>query len=114
MSLKCWVSKQMIIGWLRKGQESLVITFVYAKCNQIECRELWLSLEVFKSLVSPWLLAGDFNVICNDGESIGGNPRPLVAMEEFNGCIDSCGLMDLHAVGNYLSWCNGHTGVSRS
>lgn len=49
---------QMITNWLRLGQEFALVTFVYAKCTQIDCRELWPSLEVFKNLASPWILAG--------------------------------------------------------
>ncbi|XP_042959541.1 uncharacterized protein LOC122294687 [Carya illinoinensis] len=35
-------------------------------------------------------------------------------MEEFNECINSCGLMDLPLDGKQLSWCNGQQGLARS
>ncbi|XP_057962407.1 uncharacterized protein LOC131153979 [Malania oleifera] len=35
-------------------------------------------------------------------------------MEEFNTCLDNCGLMDLVVSSSNMSWCNGHNGHSRS
>lgn len=57
---------------------------------------------------------GDFNIIRGDGERIGGNPGALSAMEEFNVCLDNCGLLELSYFGGRVSWCNGHSGSSRS
>ncbi|KAF5468581.1 hypothetical protein F2P56_012724 [Juglans regia] len=62
----------------------------------------------------PWLVVGDFNSIRNDSERIGGNPRPLGSMTDFNNCLDQCGLFDLSSGGNQMSWCNGHEGSFRS
>ncbi|XP_040986544.1 uncharacterized protein LOC121234610 [Juglans microcarpa x Juglans regia] len=62
----------------------------------------------------PWLVLGDFNVIRRDSESVGGNPRPLISMLEFNDCIDHCGLLETSSSGQNMSWCNGHGGASRS
>lgn len=28
-------------------------------------------------------------------------------MEEFNNCINNCGLIELNSMGGHLSWCNG-------
>ncbi|KAG2686056.1 hypothetical protein I3760_10G158300 [Carya illinoinensis] len=60
----------------------------------------------------PWLVAGDFNIIVEDGERIGGHPRAISAMDEFNACLDSYGLLDLSISGSHVSWCNGHSGTS--
>ncbi|KAG2713175.1 hypothetical protein I3760_04G163600 [Carya illinoinensis] len=35
-------------------------------------------------------------------------------MEEFNNCINSCGLVDWKLEGKQLSWCNGQYGLARS
>lgn len=56
---------------------------------------------------------GDFNIIHCEDERKGGRPRQVTAMEDFNGFIESCGLMDLPSNGNTLSWCNGHAGRTR-
>ncbi|KAF5477362.1 hypothetical protein F2P56_004011 [Juglans regia] len=62
----------------------------------------------------PWLVLGDFNVIRRDSERVGGNPRPLISMLEFNNYIDHCGLLETSSSGQNMSWCNGHRRVSRS
>lgn len=57
---------------------------------------------------------GDFNIIRNDGERIGGRPRPTIAMGEFNDFIDAVGLVEVNHEGNMMSWCNGQQGRARS
>ncbi|KAJ0094336.1 hypothetical protein Patl1_15029 [Pistacia atlantica] len=108
------MTNQSISGIFRCGEENLFISFIYAKCNSIERRELWQSLELVDSKEDPWLVVGDFNVIREDSERVGGHPRPIRAMEEFNNCIDHCGLLDMQVTGRRLSWCNGHEGHTRS
>lgn len=49
---------------------------------------------------------GNFNAIRIDSKRIGGYPRPLISMLEFNDCLDN----DLQSSGHTLSWCNGHFG----
>lgn len=60
-----------------------------------------------KVVYCPWLMVGDFNVIQRDEELIGGNSRPLASMEEFNSCLDQCGIVELYSGGQHMSWCNG-------
>ncbi|KAF5469226.1 hypothetical protein F2P56_013315 [Juglans regia] len=57
---------------------------------------------------------GDFNIIRSDEERVGGRARPPLAIEDFNDCINNCGLMDLPLVDRQLSWCNGQQGLARS
>lgn len=61
----------------------------------MERQELWSSLEDFNVGVIPWLVAGDCNIIRNDGERIGGRLRAISSMDEFNSCLDGCGFMDI-------------------
>lgn len=35
-----------------------------------------------------------------------------MAMLDFNGCLDFCGLVDLHSQGHKMTWCNGQQGQS--
>lgn len=62
---------------------------------------------------NPWLIVGDFNIIREDREIIGGCPRAAQAMEDFNECIDACGMVEMRSIGNTMSWCNGQEGASR-
>ncbi|XP_041020448.1 uncharacterized protein LOC121262091 [Juglans microcarpa x Juglans regia] len=92
----------------------ILVSFVYAKCSQVNRRGLWRELAEVQVVEQPWVVVGDFNIIRNDSDRIGGNPQPLASMEEFNDCLDQCGLIDLSSRGNHMSWCNGHEGSSRS
>ncbi|CAI9755487.1 unnamed protein product [Fraxinus pennsylvanica] len=111
-----WVhfSNQALHGVFRKGEYKMLVSFIYAKCNALDRRTLWQELERIRMIGFPWVVSGDFNIIRNDTERIGGCPRPLQAMEDFNDCIDRCGLLELSVMGQKLSWCNGHEGLTRS
>jgi len=93
---------------------SLLISAVYAKCNYMEERQLWDSLLSFGVLHMPWMIIGDFNTICHDGERRGGCPRLPRAMEDFSSFIQNGGLIEVPFSGNKLSWCNGRGGLTRS
>lgn len=66
------------------------------------------------SIYGPWMVVEDFNIIREDLKLLGGNPRPLAPMGNFNECLDSYGLLDLLVAGRRMSWCNGHDGSMRS
>ncbi|XP_035548669.1 uncharacterized protein LOC118349189 [Juglans regia] len=89
-------------------------SFVYAKCTYVQQRELWADLEKESNGIEPWIITGDFNIIASDVERRGGRSRSLLAMEEFNSWIHSCGLLELKFWGKSFSWCNGQAGRSRS
>ncbi|XP_040996161.1 uncharacterized protein LOC121242352 [Juglans microcarpa x Juglans regia] len=108
------MTDQVITVLITKGSMQVLLSLVYAKCRYVERRELWNSLRSTASVNIPWLVAGDFNIICNDGERIEGAPRLAIMMNEFNECLDSCGLMDLLVKGRLMTWCNGHQGCARS
>ncbi|XP_070011257.1 uncharacterized protein [Nicotiana sylvestris] len=62
---------------------SLIVTFVYAKCDSTERIELWDSLYALaRDMDLPWLVGGDFNVIWDEEEKFGGRP---IHMNEWNG-----------------------------
>ncbi|KAK3226009.1 hypothetical protein Dsin_005871 [Dipteronia sinensis] len=55
---------------------------------------------------SPWIVLGDFNVSMRVDESIGGCSRISCPMEEFNDCLQSLELNDLHFSGFLHTWWN--------
>ncbi|KAG5631193.1 hypothetical protein H5410_002910 [Solanum commersonii] len=75
--------------------QSLVTTFVYAKCDE------GISMNL------PWLVGGNFNVIINDEEKIGGLPVYPQEYEEFDICVNSCDLVDINFKGSPFTWWNG-------
>lgn len=107
------MSNQLITGWACCRGTKLMITILYAKCSYLKRRGMWADLQNTAFLNYPWIVEGDFNCIGNDDECIGGQPRPLMAMEEFSKCIDSCGLDELKSDGSNMFWTNGHEGGSR-
>lgn len=98
---------------IKLKETRVLITFVYAKCSYQDRNGLWSDLETMPSQSYPWIIVGDFNLIGEDGEQIGGQPKALAAMEDFNDCINNCRVMDLKHVGGSMSWFNGHAGNSR-
>ncbi|CAI9763286.1 unnamed protein product [Fraxinus pennsylvanica] len=108
------VSNQALHGVFTNGSNTMMISFVYAKCTALERRSLWEDLESITVNGLPWIVAGDFNIIRNDLERRGGKPRPMVAMDDFNNCIDRCGLLELSSERRQLTWCNGQDGNARS
>lgn len=64
--------KQMITSWFLRGAANLLVTFVYAKCNQVERYDLWNSLKEV-CIDGPWMVVGDFNISRKDQERMGGN-----------------------------------------
>ncbi|KAK2652286.1 hypothetical protein Ddye_012142 [Dipteronia dyeriana] len=92
----------------------LLTTFVYAKCSQIEHRELWGQFYGIATFNVAWVLLGDFNTTRPDKEMVRGRPCKSSSMAEFNDCINRYGLFDLRFEGSQLSWCNSHQGLARS
>lgn len=55
---------------------NLSFTAVYAKGTPLERKDLWESLEDTSILIKgPWCIAGDFNVIMDPDEKLGGRPH---------------------------------------
>lgn len=76
-------------------------------------RRLWRELEGLNVGLEPWLVIGNFNCIRNVEERIGGKPRLSITMQEFNQCIDKCGLLELRHSGGSMSCTNGQSGSNR-
>ncbi|XP_041000717.1 uncharacterized protein LOC121246597 [Juglans microcarpa x Juglans regia] len=93
---------------------SLLMSSVYAKCRFLDWRSLWIDLLGANNLQFPHVTIGDFNVLRNDNERRGGNPRMLIAMEDFCSFIDDGRFVELPFSGNGFSWCNRQLGMARS
>ncbi|KZV58610.1 hypothetical protein F511_11258 [Dorcoceras hygrometricum] len=83
-------------------------SFVYAKCDYIERRDLWLSLLEVKPPSGPWLVGGDFNVVRSASECLGSAGGRRTPMEEFNSFILESALMDAGFEGSSYTWSNRH------
>ncbi|XP_060170771.1 uncharacterized protein LOC132601723 [Lycium barbarum] len=88
----------------------MIVTVVYAKCDAMEILALWNSLYVLADgMVALWLIGGDFNVILNEEEKIGGLPVLPSEYEDFAFCINSCELIKAGFKGSPFTWWNGRS-----
>ncbi|KAL3523265.1 hypothetical protein ACH5RR_016099 [Cinchona calisaya] len=72
-------------------------SFVYAKCNVEDWRELWDSLITFSKscTFAPWFLGGDYNVIKEIAEYVGSYILYCIGINEFCDAFRSSALMYL-------------------
>jgi len=83
-------------------------TTVYAKCDSMQRVNLWEELyQLHNSSTLPWIISGDFNVVLNENEKIGGVPVQPADAEDFVNCIGSCDLTEVSYRGNPFTWWNG-------
>ncbi|WMV32127.1 hypothetical protein MTR67_025512 [Solanum verrucosum] len=59
---------------------------------------------------NPWLIGGDFNVVLNSEEKIGGLPVNDVDCEDLGNCISSSDLTEVQFKGSPFTWWNGRVG----
>ncbi|XP_060170505.1 uncharacterized protein LOC132601442 [Lycium barbarum] len=86
----------------------MVVTMVYAKCDEVETVNLWDCLcNISATMSMPWLIGGDFNVILNEEEKIGGLPVFPQEYKDFACCVNSCELSEVNFKGSPFTWCNG-------
>ena len=87
---------------------SIHLSAVYARCSRVGRRDLWTALEGLAGEgVGPWLVAGDFNVISNTEERVGGSPANARHMEALNDAIGNCSLSEVPFDGALFTWTNG-------
>ncbi|KAG5606082.1 hypothetical protein H5410_027574 [Solanum commersonii] len=108
-------SEQHITGDFKHSDltEGFMVSFIYAKCKEHMQRPLWDSLLQYASLDIPWCTIGDFNVITNIEEKLGGMPYNMNKSFEFIGVIEACGLTGLGFTGIPFTWCNQRTAQAR-
>ncbi|KAK6791450.1 hypothetical protein RDI58_010531 [Solanum bulbocastanum] len=83
-------------------------TFVYAKCKEYLRKPLWDRLLYIADNRDsiPWCTVGDFNVITDIAEKMGGCPYNMKKSLDFIGVIEACGLLDLGFNGPKFTWSN--------
>lgn len=88
--------------------EDIHVTVVYEKCLIAERKDLWESIENISSTIcGPWCVGGDFNVIMDLGEKLGGRPHRAQRSFDFITTMDTCGdLVDIGYVSARYTWCN--------
>ncbi|XP_070052092.1 uncharacterized protein LOC142178801 [Nicotiana tabacum] len=86
---------------------SFLLMIVYAKCTEELRRELWSdSKNLASTIKEPWGVIGDFNVITNREEKLGGRPHRLEKSLEFIECLNEYGLQDAGFAGAKVTCCD--------
>lgn len=91
--------------------DEIHISAVYAKHSRVERRRLWEAMgELSRGIHTPWMVAGDFNVVSQAEERVGGNPPNIRDMEEFHLALVQSGLSVVPFTGNSLASGSGDLG----
>lgn len=91
-----------------EGDEKWRLTGIYGEPNWDWKERTWTNLRDLHELYKiPWLVLGDFNEILFNSEKERGNLRPVRFMQEFQNCLDHCGLGDMEYVGDKFTWRRG-------
>ncbi|KAH0715027.1 hypothetical protein KY284_007932 [Solanum tuberosum] len=100
--------QQLTLQLTLDNRYQFMVTMVYAKCTALERLCLWEDLYTIGLNFSlSWMVGGDFNVIMEEDEKIGGLPVYPQEYEDFALCINSYELFDLHFICNPFTWWNG-------
>ncbi|KAL3617571.1 hypothetical protein CASFOL_037892 [Castilleja foliolosa] len=91
----------------------LFCTFVYAKWNRNDRRQLWDYIEQQDFDKENWIIGGDFNCILKANEKSGGNAPCMNSIADFNTCLVDNSLSELNHKGNPFTWSNNQQGKSR-
>ncbi|XP_060216553.1 uncharacterized protein LOC132644029 [Lycium barbarum] len=96
---------------MKEHNRHMISTLVYAKCDAFERLQLWDSIYHLSANIDiPWMVGGDFNVVLNKEEKIGGTPIVPQDYEHFAFCINSCELEETTFKGSPFTWWNGRAG----
>ncbi|XP_070024616.1 uncharacterized protein [Nicotiana sylvestris] len=87
--------------------KGLYVTAIYAKCTTMERKDLWSSIVDINLLIDgPWCIGGDFNVIMDPEEKLGGKPHRAYKFFDFITTMEACGFSDISFTGPRFTWCN--------
>jgi hypothetical protein len=59
-----------------------------------------------------WLIFGNFNIVLNSDEKLGGNPINTILSDTFHNTLNSCNLIDLGYIGEKFTWANNQANKS--
>lgn len=90
---------------------NFLVTIVCGKYDREERLALWEDIYTLSTgLNRPWIVCGDFNVVLNGSEKIGGNSVRAIEMEDFQTCIESSDLFLVQFKGSLFTWWNVRDG----
>lgn len=100
--------EQQVTCSIKFNGVTLLLTYVYVKCEDHPREELWDRLRYINGNFNlPWLVVGDFNCITDPAENKGGTPHRMSKSLAFIQCIMDCNLFDAGYSDPNFTWCNG-------
>ena len=110
-----WISSKsslsMTATCLETG-EAILYSNIYAPTNFQGKQVLWSHIRLIRSMLPfhPWILAGDFNAICEIAEKWGGHGRlePSALLLQDN--INFLNLVDIKPINGQFTWNNRRSG----
>ena len=91
---------------LADGKEWLVTSVYGPQEDGDKVRFLEELVNLGEQVQGPWILNGDFNLVCNESERSTGRINRRLA-NKFKHTINRLGLHDMHLTGRRFTWCNG-------
>ncbi|KAK3228488.1 hypothetical protein Dsin_000369 [Dipteronia sinensis] len=99
-------SCSILLGELANVKKEVVICNVYASNVDVERVELWdFIVTNTRRFLVPWIIGGDFNVVLEASEKIGG-PTIRSHLRHFRKFIDEAMLVNLPMQGSPFTWTN--------
>ncbi|XP_027158364.1 uncharacterized protein LOC113759985 [Coffea eugenioides] len=102
------LAEQLVDMEISSPGGSFFFSAVYARCTGVARRPLWSAMErLASSRQGSWMVAGDFNIITEASERLGGAAPNTRHMEDFNQTLFHCGLTTVEFEGPKYTWTNG-------
>ena len=87
------------------------VTFVYGPPKERERILCWNEIRrIAYGINDSWMCVGDFNDLLRQDEKLGGNPRSMRKILNFQKFVADCALIDLGFNGYRYTWCNKREG----
>lgn len=83
------------------------ISSIYTRCSTVERLDLWEELKSINIQNLPRTIGGNFNVILNKEEKLGGLEFTQMKVLDFVQCINNCALSEIKFTGSKYTWWNG-------
>ena len=110
VDLGCFASnKNSISAWCYSDppQSPWIISCVYGPLNRSDRLDFWESFSAIgEGFEASWLCIGDFNLVLDQSEKIGGRPVASSFNCAFRKFIDHFGMIDVGFAGNLFTWSN--------
>lgn len=104
--LNSYIRKFTVTVIVQRGDVIFMINEVYGPQLDSQKIEFLTELKEIRGLnMLPWIIMGDFNIICFHEETTGGPPNLGISLA-FNNTIEDLDLFDVPLVGKKFTWSN--------